>query len=136
MVWVMVALVVFDLGLARQEPNLEKRSDLALKNASAALDAARDFYQAGNLDETKTALEEFGESVDLSHASLEATGKNPRGAGSYKRAEIATRQLLRRLDGLRQIMSAIDRDVLDPAQAKAAAVHEKLIQDIMGKKRK
>ena len=136
MFWVVAALLVFDLGLAKQEPNLEKRSDLALKNAAAALDAARDAYQAGDSTKVNEALEETGQSVDLSYESLEASGKNPRNAGSYKRAELATRQLLRRLEGLRQIMSALDRDVVDPAVAKVGSVHERLIQEIMSKKRR
>jgi hypothetical protein len=136
MVWAVLAMLVFDLGLARQEPNLEKRSDLALKNAASALDAARDAYQAGDMAKVKAALEEVGESVSYSEESLEATGKNPRGSGSYKRAEIATRQLLRRIDGLRQLMSAVDREVLDAAQEKVSSVHDQLIQEIMGKRKK
>ena|SRR5258706_4890324 len=134
--WMLVAMLAFDLASARQEPNLDKRSDLALKNAATALDNVRDAYQAGDMVKVKAGLEEVGESVEYSEASLEATGKNPRGAGSYKRAEIATRQLLRRIDGLRQVMSAVDRDVLDPAQAKVTGVHDQLIQAIMGKKKK
>jgi len=129
-------MLVFDLSLARQEPNLDKRSDLALKNAAAALDTVRDAYQAGDLEKVKAALAEVGESVEFSNESLEATGKNPRGAAAYKRAEIATRQLLRRIDGLRQIMSAVDRDVLDPVQQKVDSVHDQLIQAIMAKKKK
>ncbi len=132
---VLVALLFFDLGPAKQEPNLEKRSDLALKNAGTALDSVRDAYQEGDLAKVKSALEEASESVELAHESLQATRKNPRSAGSFKRAELATRQLLRRMDGLRQVMSAVDRDLLDPAQAKVTAVHEQLIQAIMGKKK-
>jgi len=131
-----LVLLLFDIASVKQEPNLEKRSDLALKNAGAALDTARDAYSAGDLAKTQGALEEVSESVELARESLESTGKNPRGAGSYKRAEIATRQLLRRLEGLKQVMSAVDRDVLDPVEAKVTGVHDRLIQAIMGKKKK
>ncbi len=36
-----ITFLVFDLALAKTEPNLEKRSELALENASTALDQAR-----------------------------------------------------------------------------------------------
>lgn len=136
MLWPAILFLAFDLASARQEPNLDKRSDLALKNADAALNAARDAYAAADMPKAKEALDEARQSVDLSYDSLNATGKNPRGAGSYKRAEMALGQILRRLEGMRQLWSAVDRDVLDPAQSHVREVHERVIQEIMGKKKR
>jgi exonuclease VII small subunit len=136
MPWVLVTMLVLDLATVKTEPNLERRSDRALENAQSALDAARKAYEGGDLDQTKTALEEVRESVDLSYKSLLDTRKDPRGSGHFKKAELATRQLLRRLDGLRQTMSVLDRDVIDPVEARVSEVHENLIQGIMGKRKK
>jgi hypothetical protein len=132
--WVVVALLALDLTAVRSEPNLEKRSDLALKHADAAVSAARDAYKAGEFEGLKSRLEEVRESVDLSFKSLADSGKNPRRANSYKRAEQATRQLVRRLDGLRDTMSLVDREALDPVRARVAEVHDQLLTAIMRKK--
>src|SRR5580704_572431 len=99
-------VLAIDLASVKMEPNLEKRSDLALDNATAALDQARTAYNSGDVAKTEVALNEVGESVDLAYHSLEETGKdarrNPR---PFKRAELRTRELLRRLEGIRELVS-------------------------------
>lgn len=47
MQWILVLTLAFDLAAVKSEPNLEKRSELALAHANVALDAARDDYNAG-----------------------------------------------------------------------------------------
>src|SRR5437879_5185441 len=101
----MLALAI-DWSAVRTQPNLEKRSDLALQYADSILDEARDQYKKGEFEKTKSSLGQVQEAVDLSYDSLLATGKDPRrSSGPFKRAEKATRELLRRLDGLHQAMS-------------------------------
>src|SRR5579862_4283096 len=108
--WLLITLLAFDLAAVRTEPNLERRSDLALDNANAACDAARDAYNAGDAAKTETALDEVEASVDLAYQSLQETGKDARrNPKSFKRAELKTRQLLRRLEGLRDSFAAADR---------------------------
>jgi hypothetical protein len=133
--WVLAAVFAFDLTAALNEPNLEKRSDVALKNADIALTAARDAYNTGNDEKCRAALEEVRESVNLSYQSLVDSGKNPRGSRYYKRAEQANRQLLRRLDALRQNMSVVDRELVDAVRARVMEVHDKLLTAIMAKKK-
>ena len=63
MAWLSIALLAAqlyatDLGTIKQEPNLERRSDLALQYANSALDTAREAYTAGNVDKTEAAIEE------------------------------------------------------------------------------
>ena len=65
-----------DLKRALAEPNLEKRSSLALDNAAGALKLARAAYEKGENEEvTKNIAEVLPESVNLAAASLEQTGK-------------------------------------------------------------
>ncbi len=126
-----------DLKAAMAEPDLEKRSGLALANASAALKAARQAYDAGDDAQTAAAAAEIGESVDLAYKSLEQTGKNPRSHPKwFKKAEIETRDLLRRLDTFQQEMSYADRPLLDKVKARVQQVHDDLLIGLMEGKHK
>jgi len=74
------------------EPNLEKRSKLALDNADAAYQAARTAYDAGDTAKSTAELDEVKESVEVAYASLEGTGKDPRKSPKwFKKAEMETR---------------------------------------------
>jgi hypothetical protein len=141
MAWLSIALLAAqlyaaDLGTIKQEPNLERRSDLALQYASSALDTAREAYTAGNIDKTEMAIEEVGSSVDLAYDSLGQTRKDPRRSPKFfKRAEMSTRQLLRRLDGMMESMSVADRALIEKVRGRVADVHENLLKGIMSKKK-
>jgi phosphoglycerate-specific signal transduction histidine kinase len=121
-----------DLEAARAEANLEKRSKLALDNAQAALKAARAAYDKGEDAAVAAALAEMRQSVDLAHDSLQQTGKNPRGHPKYfKQAEIATRDLLRRMETFQQEMSYQDRPLVDGVKARVQQVHDELLIGLM-----
>ena len=133
MVLLLTLALALDLASVRSEPKPEKRSEQALEFADAALDTARDAYQQGKWDETQQALGKVQEAVTLSYESLQETGKDPRDSSKYfKRAEKATRQLLRRLAGLKQIMSSVDHHVLEPVVDNVTEVHDELLMGIMG----
>jgi hypothetical protein len=126
-----------DLKQAMAEPNLEKRSRLALENASAAYQAARSAYDAGENEKVTAAALEITESVDLAYTSLVKTGKDPRRSPKwFKQAEIETRNLLRRIEGFQQQMSFSDRELLDKAKAKVQQVHDDLLVGLMEGKHK
>jgi hypothetical protein len=135
MMW-MLLLLALDLSGIRTEPNLEKRSELALDYANTALDAARDAYDAGEDAKGTAALEEVRESVDLSWHALVDTGKYARDNKFFKRAEVKTRALLRRLDSLRGAVGADDQAAVEKVRAHVADIHDNLIQGIMSKKSK
>lgn len=136
MSWVVIACLAFDLAAVRQEPNLERRSELALDNADVALTNAREAYKAGDFEKTQTEANEIEESVTLAYDSLRDTGKDPRRSPKFfKRAEMATRQLLRRIDGLIESMSVADRTALLVVRDRVSDVHDDLLNGIM-KKRK
>jgi len=119
------------------EPNLERRSKLALDNADAAYQAARTAYDAGNTTAVAANLHEVQESVEVAFASLQETGKDPRKSPKwFKRAEMETRDLLRRLDSFQQAMSFDDRASVDPVKAKVQQVHDNLLMGLMEGKHK
>jgi hypothetical protein len=129
----LILCLAFDLAAIRQEPNLERRSDLALGNASAAMDTARD--AAADDVKLKAALTELRESVDLAYQSLVESGKSARrNPKFFKRAELKTRELMRRLEGLAQAVDADDRVFVENVRERVSKVHDDLIQDIMQKK--
>lgn len=125
------------LDAVKAEPKLEKRAAKALANADAAVTSARDAYAAGDLPRTTAALEEVRQSVELAYSSLLETRKNPRKRPThFKRAEIRTRELLRRLDDFREQMSYEDRGVLDEVRAAVQKVREDLLRGLLGEKKK
>ena len=126
-----------DLGSIQSEPKPERRAQLALENADGALKAAQDAYLAkGDLKQTGASLDEFSESVQLAYTSLVGTHKTPsRSPKHFKRAEIKTRELLRRLNDFRDQMGVDDREIADKAHAIVQKVHEDLLEGIMGGKK-
>jgi len=132
----MLLLFALDLTAIRTEANLEKRSELALDYANMALDAARAGYLAGDDAKGQAALEEVRESVDLSWHALTDTGKYARNNKFFKRAEVRTRALLRRLDGLRDTVPVDEQAAVEKVRTRVAEIHDELITGIMGKKGK
>lgn len=121
----------------KAEPNLGKRSALALDNAFNALTQARDAYTKGENSQVETFAKEIQESVELAETSLHETGKNPRKSPKwFKRAESSTRDLLRRLDSFQHDMDAADRPMLDAVKAKVQQVHDDLLLGVLEGKEK
>jgi hypothetical protein len=136
MQWLLITLLVFDLAGVRTEPNLERRSELALENANAALDQAREAYNGGDLTKVQFELDEVGESVDLAYQSLEETGKDARrNPKFFKRAELKTHDLLRRLEGIREAASYDDRALFEKLRERVAQVDDNLLKGLMSKKK-
>ena len=127
-----------DLNRALAEPNLEKRSGLAIENALAAYKNARTAYETGDNEKVVASLAEVEESVTLAHKSLNATGKDPRKSPKwFKKAEIETRDLLRKLESFQHQMGFKDRPLVDKAKAAVTQVHDDLLVGLMqGKKKK
>jgi hypothetical protein len=125
------------LDEVRAEPNLEKRSVLAMDNAVAALKEARAAYNAGDLAKVAAKAKEIEESVDLANAALEKTGKDPRRSPKwFKHAEIQSNELLRSIEGLEHDMSVEDRAILEKTKERVQQVHDILLAGLMGGKRK
>ena len=125
------------LDEVRAEPNLEKRSVLAMDNAVAALKDLRGAYSAGDLKKVREKAREIEESVDLSYDSLEKTRKDPRRSPRwFKHAEIESSELLRSLDSMQHDMGVEDRPILDKTKERVQRVHDDLLTGLMEGKRK
>ena len=121
-----------DLQPAKNEPNLEKRSRLALANADQEVSEAREAYAVQNMKATESKLGEVRESVELAQAALIASGKKPgKSPGPYKYAETKSRELLRRLEGLKQEMDLADRAVIEPVQNRVQEIHDAWLDGIL-----
>ena len=126
-----------DLKQAQAEPNLEKRSKLALDNAITVLQAARHAYRDGDNEKAAALTAEVQESVELAFASLQQTNKDPRRSPRwFKSAEMATRDLLRKIESFQQDMSFADRPMLDKVKEKTQQVHDDLLLGLMEGKKK
>jgi hypothetical protein len=129
------ASVPASLEKVKAEPDLEKRSELALDYGRKVLKDTRTAYDEGKLDEVKTLVSEVEAAVQLSLQSLEDTKKNPRRKSKYfKRAEIKTRDMLREADALSQHMSYADRPMLEPLRKQLHDANDELLRGIMGMK--
>ncbi|HET8547542.1 MAG TPA: hypothetical protein VFL57_06055 [Bryobacteraceae bacterium] len=125
-----------DLAAIRNEPRLERRSELALEHAIATVERARDAWRASKMAEFQQALEEIREASELSYQSLRETGKPARRHPKYfKRAEKNLRSLMKKLDGLFQEVGIDDRAAVDEVRRRASDLHDQVVTDIMSKKK-
>lgn len=136
MIPVLVVIFAFaDLAAVKSEPDLNRRSELALTYADEKIDDARQAYQDGNAAAQAADMKEVADSVALCYASLEQTHSAPRKSKYYKKAELKVSALMRRLNGLRDEVSYDFRPSVDAALMKLSDIHDELITDIMSKKK-
>ncbi len=136
MIPVLVVILAFaDLAAVKSEPDLNRRSELALTNAEQKIDEARQAYDAGNAAAEAADMKEVADSVALCYASLEQTHGAPRKSRYYKRAELKVSALMRRLNGFRDEVSFDFRPSVDAALKALSDIHDELISDIMSKKK-
>ncbi|MDX2267466.1 MAG: hypothetical protein NW208_05125 [Bryobacter sp.] len=113
----------------------EKAYQDALIRADQAVDSARKANDEGNFDKVKEKLTEVAVEVESVLATLEAMPKPAYKNGkNYKRAELQTRSLLRRVDAIVQDTGFEEREALKPIRERVNAVHEKLLLGVMSKK--
>jgi len=130
-----VFLAFADLGSVKSQPDLNKRSELALENADHAIDEARKASQAGDDKAMQAALSEIDDSVALCYQSLEETHTTPRKSRFYKRAELRVSALLRRLSTLRDEVGYETRPAVEGVIKKLSDVHDQLLSEIMSRKK-
>jgi hypothetical protein len=127
-----LTLLPADLQSIKNEPNPEKRSRLALAYADTALSEARSAYNNQDLKVTETKLAEVQQSVELAQTALLSTGKKPgRSPGPFKYAETRTRELLRRIQGLKDEMDSSDRGLIEPVQNRVQEIHDAWLDGIL-----
>lgn len=118
-----------DLATVKAEPNLEKRAEKALVYAGEVVTAMRGELDRNDVEKIQAQLKDFEAAVELAVDSLKATGKNARRSPKhFKKAELRLRELLRRLETLRQDMSIDDRPVLDGVKAQVEKRIDELVE--------
>jgi hypothetical protein len=124
-----------DVATVNAEPNLEKRSQLALDHAEQELVAAKKAYDSGEIDDFKRLLTEVGDLADVCYGALEDTGKRARRAPKwFKKAEQRMLTLIRRIGSLEKDVALEDRDRVKDLGKRVSDVHDRLLHDIMTKK--
>ena len=132
----LVILLAFaDIAAVKAEPDLDRRSELALANADHSIDIARKAYSDSDDKAVEAALSEVADSVDVSYDALGRTHQAPRKSKYYKSAELKVRALIRRLTSFRDEVGFETRQQVDAAIKKLSDVHDALITEIMSKRR-
>lgn len=124
-----------DLAAIKAEPDLDKRSELAMANADQGIDAARQAWTGGDLKALESALSEVRQSVELSYEALHQSHENPRHSKFYKRSELKILSLLRRLNTLRDDIDVENRDTVEAVILRLRDLHDQLLADIMSKRK-
>lgn len=125
-----------DLDALNSESNLEKRADKALHLARRQLDDAGRLYNSGEIRAALAKVDDVLASVDYAVKSLAESGKNPRRSKYYKRAEQRTRELARRLNDFADSASYQDQPRLQKARDRILAIHDRLLDEILLRKKK
>ena len=119
-----------------REPNLERRAKLALAHAESCVERAGRAYEEGDPKQGEALLAEIQASVEFAKESLDATGKNPsRKPKHFKRAEIATRELVRLLNDLEIRLGFDEREPVKPVRARIVEINTEILMGIMAKKK-
>jgi hypothetical protein len=114
------------MELAKQETNLEKRSDMALAVADLELDKCK--VSQPSPQELFASMTRVREAVDLSVASLRESGKNPRKNPKYfKRAEVKMRELRRKLEGIKAAADIDDRPKVATLVDHLSSIEDRLV---------
>lgn len=126
-----------DLESARNEPNLERRAELALDNANEAIDKAKQFAADSQFDKLHLAVVEVQQSVELCQDSLAASGKDPRkNTRQFKRVEMRIHQLTRRMRGFAGEVSIEDKPIIEKVANRLDEINDEIVSGIFTKKKK
>jgi hypothetical protein len=131
-----LALLAFaDIGAVKSEPDVERRSELALASADKQVDAARTAYNGGDEKAEQLALGEVRELVDVSYDALEHSNRPPRKSKYYKNAELKLSALLRRLNSFRDQVGIDGREAVEAVIKRVSDVHDEVLAAIMSKQK-
>jgi hypothetical protein len=125
-----------DIEAVKAEPRPDRRYAKALEYGSAQIDVARKSYQEGPLEKFQPALDNVLLAVQLCNDTLRGTGKNPsKSPRDFKRAELKMREMIRRLQGVEELVAVDDRAAVTKVRARIQTIHDELLLDIMGRKK-
>lgn len=130
-------LMAQDLDTVGKEQNLTRRSQRALEFAEREMAKAQKIVKDfGSRSELQAALDNIVAGSELALQALRETGRPPRRLSrEYKRGELKTRDLIRRLEDLEKALSLDDRPIAEAALKKVTQIHEDFLLGVMGQKR-
>lgn len=124
-----------DLNSIRKEPKFEKRADLAIDFGERLAGQLSKMYDTAEWSEVQKRLEEIAQAAELSLAALRDSGKNARRSPKhFKRSELKSRSILRRLESFHTQVNFDDRAPVVAVIARVRKVQEALLHEIMGVK--
>ncbi len=124
-----------DLDTIRKEPKFEKRADLAIDYGERLAGQLSKMYDTADWNEVRKRLEEIAQAAELSLAALRDSGKNARRSPKhFKRSELKSRAILRRLESFQTQVNFDDRPAVEAVIARVRKVQEALLHEIMGVK--
>jgi hypothetical protein len=127
-----IAMLLILAPWAFPADSLEKQADQAVDNAARLTKGLKSDYDNGKWT---ASLEEIAVSVENANKLLKESGKSGRKSPKYfKRAELRTRDIARKLDEFSRGASVDDRERVERVRARVLAVHDQLLADIMGTK--
>jgi hypothetical protein len=109
--------------------NPGKRSELAIELAAKALEQARGYYEAGKAEEADAQLDLVEE---LAKECL-ASARESRKEKYWKRAELKTAALSRRIRSLIEELNYNQRDRAQLLAKQIDSIHDKLLAGVMAK---
>lgn len=130
MTWLML-LLALDLATVKAEPDPVKRANRALDYAFEQLAEARKLTTDGSAEALKTTAEQVAVGIDL---MVDTFSQARRRTSDLKKAELRLRDLIRRLETLRQDAPFEERAVIEAVETRARASNEKLLELVMGKR--
>ena len=125
-----------DLDAVKREPDLQKRSDMALDAAMESLKLARALPdEGGSITDLEKDMDSMIEAVELSLKSLRETGRKPnRLTRYYKRGELKTREMQKHLENLIKALAFDSRPPAEKAQARLNVLHDEFLFGVMSGK--
>lgn len=124
-----------ELDTIRGDADPQRRYRAALDYAAQQITASRKAYEDGKVREFEAALGEVVAGVKLCDETLRAPGRNRvRNATHFKKAELKTREILRRLDQLGRETGVDDRAPVEKAKTAVQAIQDRLLLDITGRR--
>lgn len=131
-----LGLSAADLDAAKKEPDLLKRSEMALSVAAESLKAARALpAEGGSLADLQKDMDVMVEAVELSLQALRDTGKHPNKlAKYYKHGELQTREMEKQMENLIQALAYDNRSPAEKAHDRLVVLHDEFLFGVMSGK--
>lgn len=124
------------LEAIKADPDPQRRYRAALEYSSQQVTAARKAYEEGKPADYAAALKQAVDAVKLCDDTLREPGKNRvRNATHFKRAELKTREIIRRIEQLEKEAAVDDRAPAHAAALEIRKIHDQILTDLMGRNR-